>query len=135
MAAETDLARLLAGLAPALDPQPFGYAVLPLDQSLPAGLVVFALLRETEGLTVIAEVDALLAAGISVEGRWARITMMVHSALDAVGLTAAMAKTLTAAGISANVLAGYHHDHLLVPWDRRHDAVAALLALASAGPA
>ncbi|MGV8854639.1 MAG: ACT domain-containing protein [Devosia sp.] len=135
MAAETDLARLLVGLAPALDPQPFGYAVLPLDQSLPAGLVVFALLRETEGLTVIAEVDALLAAGISVEGRWARITMMVHSALDAVGLTAAMAKTLTAAGISANVLAGYHHDHLLVPWDRRHDAVAALLALASAGPA
>lgn len=129
MAGETDLAILLAGLEPVLDAKPFGYAVLPHGQGLPAGLVPFALVREAEGLTVIAELDALASAGIAVEGRWARITMTVHSGLDAVGMTAAMASALTARGISANVVAGYYHDHLFVPWARRDDAVAALDAL------
>ena len=31
------------------------------------------------------------------------------------GLTAAVGKALTEARISCNVLAGFHHDHLLVP--------------------
>ncbi len=34
--------------------------------------------------------------------------------------------------ISANVIAGYYHDHILVQWDRRHDAVAALWSLSNA---
>ena len=46
----------------------------------------------------------------------------MHSALEAVGLTAAVATALAAAGIPANVLAGYSHDHLLVPEDRADDA-------------
>jgi len=54
----------------------------------------------------------------------------VHSSLEAVGMTAALAKALTEAGISANVVAAYHHDHIFVPWARRHDALAALEALA-----
>jgi uncharacterized protein len=29
-------------------------------------------------------------------------------------------------GIACNVLVGYHHDHLLVPFDRAEEAVAAL---------
>lgn len=33
-------------------------------------------------------------------------------------------------GISCNVLAASRHDHLLVPWHRRADAVAILSALA-----
>mgnify|MGYP003876333845 FL=1 len=135
MAAEADLARLLAGLAPTLDPQPFGYALLPLEQALPTGLVPFALIREAEGLTVIAARDALAAAGLAVEASWALLTMTVHSSLEAVGLTAAMATALSRVGISANVVAGYHHDHLLVPWDRRHDALEALQALAASGQA
>ena len=39
----------------------------------------------------------------------------MHSELEAVGLTAAVGKALTDARISCNVLAGFHHDHLLVP--------------------
>jgi hypothetical protein len=37
---------------------------------------------------------------------------------------------LAALGISASVVAGYQHDHLFVPWERREEAVAALMALA-----
>ncbi len=39
----------------------------------------------------------------------------MHSSLEAVGLTAAVSAALTEAKISCNVLAGFHHDHLLVP--------------------
>ena len=34
-------------------------------------------------------------------------------------------------GISANVIAGYFHDHILVPWGRSADALAALKRLAN----
>jgi hypothetical protein len=59
------------------------------------------------------------------------ITLRVHSALDAVGLTAAVSLALTDAGISCNVVAGFHHDHLFVPHTRAADAVRVLEALAA----
>jgi len=126
---ETDLARLLAGLNPVLDSAPYGYALIPHDHTLPAGLSPFGLLREAEGMTVIATSTELTAAGLDSAGQWARITMMVHSALEAVGMTAAMATALTGAGISANVVAAYHHDHVFVPWDQRELALTVLRSL------
>ena len=67
--------------------------------------------------------------GIEKVGEWARISLTVHSDLAAVGLTAAIAAALTSRGISANVVAGFYHDHVFVPWDRRGDAMAALREL------
>jgi hypothetical protein len=83
---------------------------------------------EAEGLTVVAPLAALQAAGVASDP-WARISLTVASDLAAVGLTAAFAGALGAEGISCNVIAGYHHDHLFVQWDRRADAMAALEAL------
>jgi hypothetical protein len=40
-----------------------------------------------------------------------------------------MSTALSDAGISCNVLAGYHHDHLLVPSDRADEAIAVLQRL------
>jgi hypothetical protein len=54
---------------------------------------------------------------------WARFTLQVHSSLAAVGLTARVAESLAAHGISANMVAAYHHDHVFVPWARRTDAL------------
>ena len=56
--------------------------------------------------------------------------MGVHSALNAVGLTATVAQTLASRSISCNVVAGYHHDHLFVQADRQAEAVALLKELA-----
>ena len=81
-------------------------------------------------LTVIATAAELAALGIPALTGLARLTMMVQSSLEAVGMTAAMATALTSAGISANVVAAYHHDHIFVPWARRHEAVAVLRGLA-----
>jgi hypothetical protein len=60
---------------------------------------------------------------------WARITLAVHSGLAAIGLTARVATALAARGISANMIAAFHHDHVFVPWDRRDEAMAALREL------
>ncbi len=61
------------------------------------------------------------------------ITLRVHSALEAVGLTAAFSAALSREGISANVVAGYFHDHLFVPEDRRDDAMRVLSPAVGSG--
>ena len=63
--------------------------------------------------------------------RCPNLNILVHprSSLGAVGLTAAFSVALADAGISCNVIAGYYHDHLLVPHDRADEAVAVLRAL------
>ncbi len=126
--AERDLTVLLRTMEPVLHGEAYGYAVWE-GAALP--FAAFATVAEAEGLTVVAPLADLRAAGL-VSEPWARISLTVNSDLAAVGLTAAFAAALGAEGISCNVVAGYHHDHLFVQWDRREDAVAALRRLADA---
>ncbi len=114
-----DLAGMLAGMAPVLDPREWGFAVVAGDPPSDA----FAIIHEDEGTTAIVAQE---------DGGFARITLTVHSALDGVGLTAAVAGGLAAAGIACNVVAGYHHDHLFVSWARRGEALDILKRLAAA---
>lgn len=125
--AETDLAVLLRTMEPVLFPAPYGYA----GCDGPLAFAAFATVAEDEGMTVVAPLAAMLAAGLASDP-WARISLTVHSDLAAVGLTAAFAGALGRDGISCNVIAGVHHDHLFVQWDRRTDAMAALRALSNA---
>lgn len=125
--AESDLVVLLRTMEPVLHPQPYGFAVW--DSDLP--FRPFATVAEDEGLTVVALLAGMTAAGMRSDP-WARISLTVQSDLAAVGLTAAFATALGAEGISCNVIAGFHHDHLFVQWDRRHAALAALEALSRA---
>ena len=114
MGGERDLSRLLQALDPHLDPERYSFSATS-NLSLEEG--DFAILREAEGLTVI-RVDP--------SGDWARISLGVHSSLEAVGLTAALSSRLADLGISANIVAALHHDHIFVPWDRREEALRAL---------
>jgi hypothetical protein len=123
--AERDLTRLLQGMEPVLWPEPYGFAVA----AGPLAVEPFATVAEAEGLTVVAPLAALTAGGMRSDP-WARISLTVTSDLAAVGLTAAFATALGEKGISCNVIAGFHHDHLFVQWDRRVDAMQALEALA-----
>ena len=124
----SDLALLLESLQPQLNPGVYVFACLPPGQELGA-LQPLATLREAEGLTVVAEEAAALSAGLPAMFRAAWITLNVHSDLQAVGLTAAVAGALTQAGIACNVLAGAHHDHLFVPWDAAQQAMQCLRGL------
>ena len=113
-----DPAGMLAGMAQVLDARRWAFVLV--EDAVPAD--AFALIREDEGTT------AILPAA---EGDFARITLMVHSALDGVGLTAAVAGALAGRGIACNVVAGFHHDHLFVPWARADEALEVLRRLAA----
>lgn len=65
--------------------------------------------REEEGVSVIRPVPA------GTPDAMRQITLDVHSALDGVGLTAAVSTALAAANIPCNMVAALHHDHVFVP--------------------
>ena len=119
---ETDLQRLLAGLAPELAARPRTIRSQAADASVPAATIM--LFREDEGVTTVVEVDESTD-----EALWAQITLRIHSSLEAVGMIAAIAAALAARDIPCNAVSAYYHDHLFVPWPRRDDAIAALQAL------
>jgi hypothetical protein len=126
---ERDLERLLASLEPVLRPGSFGFAVVR-DVSELGGVAPAATVREDEGLSVVLPREEADALGLAYGYVAAWITLRAHSALDAVGLTSAVSRALADAGLSCNVLAGTHHDHLLVPVERGREAVGILQALA-----
>ena len=108
MAGETALTTLLRSMSPQLNDGDYVFCTLP-DNRIPAGCEVIGSFREQEGLTVIVERQQAEQAGLSFDYLAAWITLNVHSALEAVGLTAAFASALGQAGISCNVIAGYYH--------------------------
>ncbi|CAI8889199.1 ACT domain-containing protein [Pseudomonas sp. IT-P291] len=113
MAGETSLATLLRSMSPQLNAGDYVFCTLR-DGKLPTDLEIVGSFREQEGLTVILERSHAEKAGLSFDYIAAWITLNVHSALEAVGLTAAFATALGNACISCNVIAGYYHDHLFV---------------------
>ena len=117
---------MLAGMEPELHSEAYRFFSVPLADAGADWLgEPFAMIREYEGATVIAAVhDPVEDAPL-----FARITLMVHSALEGVGLTAAVASALAEAGIACNMVAGFYHDHLFVQWDRRAEALSILEAL------
>lgn len=120
---ETDLALMLERLDVSVRPGVFTFVT----GSWP-DLEAIALARvvEDEGVTSVVEVTAARRSGAPVGFEAAWITLTVHSSLSAVGLTAWVSTVLAEAGIPCNVLAGFHHDHLLVPHDRVDEAVGLL---------
>jgi hypothetical protein len=77
---------MLAGMAPVLNPGRFRYLTLAGGMPVPEDAVGW--FREAEGLSLIVPAEA----GDELPMCW--ITLTVHSALDGVGLTAAVSVTL-----------------------------------------
>jgi len=96
---------------------------------VPHGVTMQASIVEAEGTTTVLATRDARRLGIYPEFVAAWLTLEVNSALDAVGLTAAVSTALAAEGIPCNVLAGYHHDHQLVPAEQSNKAIAVLNAL------
>jgi len=119
---------MIAGMAPVLDPARYHFCVLGDDTLLPHAIASF---REDEGLSLILTAQIAQAHGLDTGLPMRRITLTVQSALDGVGLTAAVATALAEAGIACNMVAGYHHDHAFVPAEDAPRAVQLLQALAA----
>jgi hypothetical protein len=130
MAGETSLQTLIRSMSPDLNDGDYVFCSVANAGAL-NGVEALGSFREREGLTVILERQQAEALGLTFDYVAAWITLNVHSALEAVGLTAAFASALGQAGISCNVIAGFYHDHLFVGKDDAHKALSVLRQLAA----
>lgn len=127
----TDLGAILATLEAVARPEVYVYAVV--EAQHPALAFAHATIMENEGHTAVLPKSVAQEYGLDFEFECAWLTLTVHSSLEAVGLTAAFSKALGNAGISCNVLAGFYHDHLLVPVDSKDRALKTLDQLRGSG--
>lgn len=128
MTGERDLRTLLRGMRPELHEGRYVFTSVP--GAIPAGLAPVVTIAEPEGLTLVLHQEEADRVGLAYDYIAGWITLRVHSALDAVGLTATIATVLAEAGLSCNVVAGFHHDHLFVPYEAAYEALRHLGELA-----
>lgn len=127
----TDLKQILQALTAELDVREYVFCSLPvqgLEQCL--GLQAIAACEEAEGWSVVLPRAVAERNRLEFDGVFRRISLGVHSSLAAVGLTASISAALAAKSISANIIAGRYHDHVLVPAERADAALQAILELA-----
>ncbi|MFJ8622638.1 ACT domain-containing protein [Kitasatospora sp. NPDC093550] len=125
MSGETDLHALLRGMRPELHSGAYVFSTVA-DHVVPAGVVPVVTAVEDEGLTIVARQEEADRSGLAYDYVAGWITLRIHSSLAAVGLTAAVSRALADAGISCNVVAAFHHDHLFVPYENAERAVEVL---------
>lgn len=127
MSGETNLSILLASMKPKLLDQEYVFCTVKNGKYGDyAAACPLASYQESEGLTLLLEKHQAIQHNLTFEGVFKGITLTVHSSLDAVGLTAAVAGKLAEKGISANVIAAYYHDHIFVQTEKAASAMSAL---------
>jgi len=132
MSAETDLATLIRNLEPRTLPGAYVFcSVEDANYGALSHTSPLASFAEPEGLTLVLTRESADEEGLAYEGTFRCISLQVHSSLEAVGLTAAVTGELAAHDISANVIAGYHHDHIFVPSRQAEPALRLLETMSS----
>ncbi|MPW36082.1 ACT domain-containing protein [Vibrio sp. B1Z05] len=127
MSGITELTQLLESMQPELQNDEFVFCTVQGELKDFVALNPIATFIESEGLTLVVEKQAAAKAQLAFDGSFKKITLTVHSSLEAVGLTAAVATKLAEKGISANVIAAFYHDHIFVQSAKAEQALAALL--------
>ncbi len=127
MPGENNLNKLLSAMSPVLIAEEFVFSSFDKarygDHS---NLEPIAAVTEREGLTLVIPKSKADMHKIEYESVFRCITLNVHSSLDAVGLSATFSRTLAEHGISANVIAGYFHDHIFVQSELAEKAITAI---------
>ena len=83
--------------------------------------------QEDEGLTLIILKEHADKNKIQYDNTFKCISLGFNSSLTSVGLTAALSSKLAKSGVSANMAAGYFHDHIFVPSKSSEKAMKILL--------
>lgn len=127
MKGENNLEKLLAGMSPRLIDGEYVFCTIQTaNYGDYAETRPIASFTEDEGLTLVMLKDKAENADLAFEAVFRCITLGVHSSLEAVGLTAAVAGRLAEAGIAANVIAAYYHDHVFVQSELAEQAIGIL---------
>lgn len=120
-----DTAAMIAGMDPVRMPGEWHFVSLPegSDQAVRLLPIAHAMMREPEGLSLLLDAAQAAREGLTSDLPMAQILLQVNSALDGVGLTAAVSVALGQAQIPCNVIAGALHDHIFVPVSQAETAV------------
>ncbi|HVQ70413.1 MAG TPA: ACT domain-containing protein [Bradyrhizobium sp.] len=129
MPGEGNLEKLLQNMKPEMQDGIFVFCSIPEDQEIPATLQPVQIFREREGTTLIVRREEAEAAGLPYQFASRMITLTVHSSLEAIGFLAAVTGRLAEAGISANTVSAFYHDHLFVPVHKADEALRHLQAM------
>lgn len=125
-----DLDKLLLSLAPRLYDDDYVFCSVSPERHRLDEFESLATFREPESVSLVLLRKDAEHRNLAFDSVFRLITLTVHSSLDAVGLTAAVSGALAAAGISANVIAACHHDHILIPASQADRALDILKNLA-----
>jgi hypothetical protein len=136
MAKQDEIRLLLHSLSPSLSEG--RYCIGTFDEAQLMGLAgylkyIIGIFREKEGITAVfsdeIREEMALYTSTKIAGPFAQITLGVVSPLLSVGLLSKVTESLANEGIACNVCSAFYHDHLLVPYEKREAAMAALKKL------
>ncbi len=123
---ETELQILLKQMQPVLDDEQMVFCSLPIDEAEKYLTSCQGYYREQEGVTLIINKRQADLDNLTYDPVFKRISLMVHSSLEAVGFLSRITEILAAQGISVNVISGYFHDHLYVNVEEAENAIMTL---------
>lgn len=113
---------------PFLHPEETVFCFVSDFHSIPFAQILFYF-KEEEGHTIV--LSKKTADDLKLEYTYiaAWITLRIHTELSMVGLTAQFSTALANEGISCNVVAAFHHDHLFVDYNDKDKAMEVLSSL------
>ena len=125
-----ELTRLLANLEPVLaEPDYVFCSIVNAKYGYYAELRPVASYVEDEGLTLVLEKSIADKNKLEYDSIYGLISLSLESDLNDVGLTAQVSQALANYGISANIMAAFHHDHIFIPYKRSNEALKVLKGL------
>jgi uncharacterized protein len=100
-------------LNPLLKEGRFVFSTIADLDTIPASDILMSF-KESEGTTIILKKEIADYHHLKYTYTASWITLGIATSLSMVGLTAKFSTALANAGISCNVIAAYHHDHIFV---------------------